>query len=400
MPLIDAIVANAGDDTALRRDIHAHPEIRYEEFRTADLIAAQLEKHGITVHRGLGKTGVVGTLRQGQGHRSIGLRADMDALRVTELNSFAHASTHAGKMHACGHDGHVAMLLAAARHLAQTRHFDGTVHFVFQPAEEGGAGARAMIEDGLFERFPMDAVFAMHNWPGLAQGQFAASPGPVMASSTEFTATVHGRGGHAALPHTVVNPLLAACEVVRAFQTIVPPDTGPGEAVVLAITAMHCGQAHNVVADSCEFKGTIRTFALETLDMIESRMTQIAADICGAHAALCEIRFHRSYPPTVNSAPEAAMARAVMTDVVGVGNVLEQTPAMTAEDFAFMLQTRPGAYTFIGNGDGAHRALPHGPGPCSLHNASYDFNDALIPLGASYWVRLVERFLAEALSPR
>ncbi|MDM0058813.1 M20 aminoacylase family protein [Variovorax fucosicus] len=392
--LIDAIVARTETNAKLRRDIHAHPELRYEEFRTSDLIAAELEQCGIAVHRGLARTGVVGSLRQGSGKKAIGLRADMDALRVTELNTFGHASTHPGKMHACGHDGHVAMLLAAARHLAQNRLFDGTVHFIFQPAEEGGAGARAMIEDGLFDKFPVDAVFGMHNWPGMAEGQFAVSPGGVMASSTEFTVIIHGKGGHAALPHTAVDPIPVACEVVQAFQNILSRNKKPDEAAVLTVTVLRAGESNNVIADNCELRGTIRTFSLPTLDLIEQRMTQIASHVCSAHDARSEVRFNRSYPPTINSVAEAGFAHGVMTDIVGANNVLVQEPAMTAEDFAFMLQVRPGAYAFIGNGDGAHRSMPHGPGPCSLHNPSYDFNDALIPLGATYWVRLVERFLA------
>lgn len=392
--LIDAIAAHADAFVALRRDIHAHPETRYEEFRTAELVADALKQYGISIHRGFGGTGVVGTLRHGTSARSIGLRADMDALRVSELNTFAHASTQPGKMHACGHDGHVAMLLAAARHLAANRNFDGSVHFIFQPAEEGGAGARAMINDGLFDKFPVDAVFAMHNWPGMAAGLFAMSAGPVMASSTEFVVTVHGRGGHAAMPHTTVDPIPIASEIVLAFQTILTRNKRPDETAVLSVTAIQGGTTNNVIADTCELRGTIRTFSTDTLDMIESRMTTIASHVCSAHDARCELRFNRSYPPTINTAAEAALARQAMADVAGEANVLPQEAAMTSEDFAFMLQVRPGAYAFIGNGDGSHRALPHGPGPCSLHNASYDFNDALIPVGASYWVRLVERFLA------
>ncbi|BEP65480.1 M20 aminoacylase family protein (plasmid) [Variovorax sp. V213] len=392
--MIDAIVARTETNAKLRRDIHAHPELRYEEFRTSDLIAAELEQCGIAVHRGLARTGVVGSLRQGSGKKAIGLRADMDALRVTELNTFGHASTHPGKMHACGHDGHVAMLLAAAHHLSQNGQFDGTVHFIFQPAEEGGAGARAMIEDGLFDQFPVDAVFGMHNWPGMAEGQFAVSPGGVMASSTEFTVIIHGKGGHAALPHTAIDPVPVACEVVQAFQNILSRNKKSDEAAVLTVTVLRAGESNNVIADNCELRGTIRTFSLPTLDLIEQRMTQIASHVCSAHDARSEVRFNRSYPPTINSVAEAGFAHGVMTDIVGESNVLAQEPAMTAEDFAFMLQVRPGAYAFIGNGDGAHRSMPHGPGPCSLHNPSYDFNDSLIPLGATYWVRLVERFLA------
>jgi hippurate hydrolase len=233
----------------------------------------------------------------------------------------------------------------------------------------------------------------MHNWPGMAEGQFAVSPGGVMASSTEFTVIVHGKGGHAALPQAAVDPVPVACELVQAFQTILSRNKNPDEAAVLTVTVLQAGQSNNVIADNCELRGTIRTFSLATLDLIEQRMTQIASHVCSAHDARSEVRFNRSYPPTVNSAAEADFARGVMAGIVGEGNVLVQEPAMTAEDFAFMLQALPGAYAFIGNGDGAHRAMPHGPGPCSLHNPSYDFNDALIPLGATYWVRLVERFL-------
>ena len=397
--ILDAIARQAPAIAALRRDIHAHPELCFAEFRTADLVAQQLESWGIAVHRGLGKTGVVGTVHGrdgGASGRAIGLRADMDALPMQEFNTFAHASQHHGKMHACGHDGHTAMLLAAAQHFAKHRNFDGTVYLIFQPAEEGGGGARVMIEDGLLEQFPMQAVFGMHNWPGMKMGQFAVSPGPVMASSNEFKITIHGKGGHAAMPHTGIDPVPIACQMVQAFQTIISRNKKPVDAGVISVTMIHTGEATNVVPDSCELQGTVRTFTLEVLDMIEARMKQVAEHTCAAHEATCDFEFVRNYPPTVNSAAEADFARKVMASIVGEANVLVQEPTMGAEDFAFMLQARPGAYCFIANGDGGHRDLGHGGGPCTLHNPSYDFNDDLIPLGATYWVRLAEEWLAQA----
>ena len=394
MKLIDDIVRDADAIARVRRDIHAHPELCFEEVRTADLIATQLTEWGIEVHRGLGQTGVVGVLRHGTSPRAIGLRADMDALPMQEFNRFDHASRHPGKMHACGHDGHVAMLLAAAQHLARHRHFDGTVYLIFQPAEEGGGGAREMIRDGLFERFPMDAVFGMHNWPGLAKGQFAISPGPVMASSNEFKITVRGKGCHAALPHNGIDPVLVACQMVQAFQTIISRNKKPVDAGVISVTMMHAGEATNVVPDFCELQGTVRTFTTEVLDLIEQRMREVAEHTCAAFGAECQFEFERNYPPTLNHPNEAAFAREVMAEIVGADGVTVQEPTMGAEDFAYMLQAKPGAYCFIGNGEGAHRHVGHGEGPCTLHNPSYDFNDELIPLGGTYWVRLVERWLA------
>ena len=393
----DSIARQAPAMAALRRDIHAHPELCFEEVRTADLVARQLAGWGIPVHRGLGRTGVVGTVHGRDGGacgRAIGLRADMDALPMQEFNTFAHTSRHAGKMHACGHDGHTAMLLAAAQHLAQHRDFDGTVHLIFQPAEEGGGGAREMMQDGLFEQFPMQAVFGMHNWPGMAAGSFAVSPGPVMASSNEFKIVITGKGGHAAMPHTGIDPVPIACQMVLAFQTIVSRNKKPIDAGVVSVTMVHTGEATNVVPDHCELQGTVRTFSLEVLDLIERRMRQVAEHTCAAHEATCTFEFVRNYPPTINTAPEAAFARRVMQGLVGEAQVLVQEPTMGAEDFAFMLQALPGAYCFIGNGEGDHRAIGHGGGPCMLHNPSYDFNDALIPLGGTYWVRLAEAWLA------
>ncbi len=402
MKVIDSIVAQAASIAALRRDIHAHPELCFEEVRTADLVAAKLTEWGIPIHRGLGKTGVVGIVQGRDGGASghaIGLRADIDALPITEFNTFEHASKHAGKMHACGHDGHTAMLLAAAQHFAKHRDFDGTVYLIFQPAEEGGGGAREMINDGLFERFPMQAVFGMHNWPGMKAGQFAVSPGPVMASSNEFKITIRGKGSHAAMPHMGIDPVPVACQMVLAFQNIISRNKKPVDAGVISVTMMHTGEATNVVPDSCELQGTVRTFSIEVLDMIERRMKQVAEHTCAAHDAACEFEFVRNYPPTVNSPAEADFARKVMQGILGEANVVPQEPSMGAEDFAYMLQAKPGAYCFIANGDGDHRAMGHGGGPCTLHNPSYDFNDDLIPLGATFWVRLAQEWLAERAAP-
>ena len=392
---IDSIVAQSAGIAAIRRDIHAHPELCFEEVRTADIVAQKLTEWGIPVHRGLGKTGVVGIVKAGTSPRAIGLRADMDALPMQEFNTFTHASTIPGKMHGCGHDGHTAMLLAAAQHLAKNRNFDGTVYLIFQPAEEGGGGAREMMADGLFEQFPMDAVFGMHNWSGAKVGQFAVSPGPVMGSSNEFKVTIRGKGSHAALPHNGIDPVPIACQMVLAFQTIVSRNKKPIDAGVVSVTMVHTGEATNVVPDHCELQGTVRTFSLEVLDLIERRMRQVAEHTCAAHEATCTFEFVRNYPPTINSAPEAAFARRVMQGIVGDAQVLDQEPTMGAEDFAFMLQALPGAYCFIGNGEGDHRAIGHGGGPCMLHNPSYDFNDDLIPLGATYWVQLARQWLAQ-----
>ncbi|MBV7542306.1 M20 aminoacylase family protein [Acidovorax sp. sic0104] len=398
MNVIDSIVTQAASIAAVRRDIHAHPELCFEEVRTADVVAHKLTEWGIPIHRGLGKTGVVGIVKGrdgGASGRAIGLRADMDALPMQEFNTFAHASKYQGKMHACGHDGHVAMLLAAAQHFAKHRNFDGTVYLIFQPAEEGGGGARVMIEEGLFEQFPMQAVYGMHNWPGMPTGTFAVSPGPVMASTSDFKITIRGKGGHAALPHTGIDPVPIACQMVQTFQTIVSRNKKPVDAGVISVTMIHAGEATNVVPDSVELQGTVRTFTTEVLDLIEKRMRHVAEHTCAAHDATCEFEFVRNYPPTINSPAEAEFARKVMVDIVGDALVLDQEPTMGAEDFAYMLQARPGAYCFIANGDGTHREMGHGGGPCMLHNPSYDFNDDLIPLGATFWVKLAEEWLAQ-----
>jgi hippurate hydrolase len=400
MQLLEPILADAHEATAIRRQIHANPELRFEEFATADLVAERLTAWGIPIHRGLGGTGVVGTIKgTGQGknaHRAIGLRADMDALPIQEHNQFAHASKNAGKMHACGHDGHTAMLLAAAKYLSKHRNFDGTVYLIFQPAEEGGGGARKMIEDGIFRLFPMDAVFGMHNWPGMQVGTFAMTPGPQMASSNEFTIRITGKGAHAALPHNGCDPVMVAVNIAQALQTIVTRNKKPIDAAVLSITQIHAGDTTNVIPDTAMLNGTVRTFTLEVLDLIEARMREIVAGVCAAFGASAEVDFVRNYPPTINSAPEAAFCADVARAVVGNENVVPNVePTMGAEDFSFFLLEKPGCYVFIGNGDGAHREMGHGLGPCNLHNPSYDFNDELIPLGATYWVRLAEMWFAQ-----
>ncbi len=393
MKVIDSLVTQSASIAAVRRDIHAHPELCFEELRTSELVAKLLTDWGLEVHRGLGKTGVVGVLKNGTSTKAIGLRADMDALPMQEFNQFEHASKHAGKMHACGHDGHVAMLLAAAQHLSKHKNFNGTVYFIFQPAEEGGGGAREMIQDGLFEKFPMQAVYGMHNWPGLEVGKFALSAGPVMASSNEFKITIHGKGCHAALPHNGIDPVPVACQMVQAFQTIISRNKKPVDAGVISVTMIHTGEATNVVPDHCEMQGTVRTFTTEVLDMIEQRMRDVANHTCAAFGATCTFEFERNYPPTINHAAETQFAKDVMHSIVGEHNVVVQEPTMGAEDFSYMLQAKPGVYCFIGNGDGVHREIGHGEGPCTLHNPNYDFNDELIPLGGTYWVKLVEAAL-------
>jgi len=395
MRLIESILADAAGIAAVRRDIHAHPELCFEEQRTSDLIARQLEAWGIPVHRGLGKTGVVGIVKNGSSARAVGLRADIDALPMTEHNTFAHASTYAGKMHACGHDGHTAMLLGAAKHFAKHRNFDGTVYLVFQPAEEGGGGAREMMRDGLFEKFPMEAIFGAHNWPGMSVGQFAIKSGPSFASSNEFKVTIAGKGAHAAMPHNGIDPVPVACQIVQAFQTILTRNKRPIDAGVISVTMIHAGEATNVAPESCVMQGTVRTFTLEVLDLIERRMKEIAEHTCAAFGAACTFEFRRNYPPTINHPDETAFVRRVLGDVAGPENVLEFEPTMGAEDFSFFLQEKPGCYFLIGNGDGRHRVSGHGMGPCMLHNPSYDFNDELIPLGATAWVRLAEQWLGE-----
>ncbi|MGG7606903.1 M20 aminoacylase family protein [Massilia sp. BKSP1R2A-1] len=397
MKLVEPILAFQTELQEIRRDLHAHPELCYEEVRTADVVAARLTEWGIPIVRGLGVTGVVGIVKNGTSNRAIGLRADMDALPMQEINGFAHTSRHPGKMHACGHDGHTAMLLGAAHHLAQHRNFDGTVYLIFQPAEEGGGGARRMMDDGLFEQFPMDAVYGMHNWPGIAEGNFGVVPGPMMASSNEFRVTVRGKGAHAAQPHRGIDPVMVAVQIAQAWQTIVSREKNPLESAVLSITQIHAGSATNVIPDEAELIGTVRTFSTAVLDLIQRRMEEIAAGVAAAFNASVDFTFKRNYPPLINHPAQTAFAVEAMRAVVGPDRVdTDVEPTMGAEDFAFMLQEKPGCYVFIGNGEGAHRAGGHGLGPCQLHNTSYDFNDNLLPIGASFWVKLVEMSLPQS----
>ncbi len=397
MKIPDSISAIVGPIRAIRRDIHAHPELKFEENRTAEIVASALRSFGIDeIHTGLGKTGVVGILRGRPGSKMLGLRADMDALPMTELNAFEHRSQYAGKMHACGHDGHTATLLAAAKVMSADRDFAGSVAFIFQPAEEGGGGARAMIVDGLFERFPCDAVFAIHNWPGLRVGEFGLNPGAMMASSNEFEITVCGKGAHAAMPHLGVDPVLIASHLIQAFQSLVSRETKPIDATVVSVTQINAGEATNVIPDTCVMKGTVRTFSAQALDTIEQGMARICHQLPPAFNARAEFSFLRNYPPTINHAKEAMLAADVAAEIVGEAMVQRHVePTMGAEDFAYMLQEKPGAYIFLGNGDtsGAHRTAGHGLGPCTLHNPSYDFNDDLIPIGATFWQLLAKRFL-------
>ncbi|WP_322016050.1 M20 aminoacylase family protein [Paraburkholderia sp. J12] len=396
MKLIPEIQSAQGEIQTLRRTIHAHPELRYEETHTSDLVAQKLAEWGIEVHRGLGKTGVVGVLKRGNSSKSIGLRADMDALPIQELNTFEHRSRNDGKMHACGHDGHTAMLLGAAQYLAKHGQFDGTIVFIFQPAEEGGAGAKAMIKDGLFERFPVDAVFGIHNWPGMPAGFFGVTEGPIMASSNEFHINIKGVGSHAALPHNGRDPVFTAVQIANGLQGIITRNKKPLDTAVLSITQIHAGDAVNVVPNEAWIAGTVRTFTTETLDLIESRLRKIAESTAEAYDCSVEVTFLRNYPPTVNSSAEAQFAAEVMREVVGEDRVdAKVEPTMGAEDFSFMLLEKPGCYAFLGNGDGGHRESGHGAGPCMLHNASYDFNDQLLPVGSSYWVQLATKFLAQ-----
>lgn len=404
MKIPESISGLIGPIRAIRRDIHAHPELKFEEHRTAGLVAQELRDYGCDqVVTGLGKTGVVGLIKghrpavSGQQRTMIGLRADMDALPMSELNTFAHASRHAGKMHACGHDGHTATLLAAAKAMSLDRDFAGSVVLIFQPAEEGGGGAKAMIEDGLFDQFPCDAVFAIHNWPGLKVGEFGMNPGAMMASSNEFEITVRGKGAHAAMPHLGVDPVLIASHLVLAFQSLVSRETKPIDATVLSVTQVHAGEATNVIPDHCVMKGTVRTFSLQALDTIEAGMRRICSQLPGAFTAQADFQFNRNYPPTINHRHEAMFAADVAADIVGEAMVQRNVePTMGAEDFAYMLLEKPGAYIFLGNGDasGLHRSQGHGLGPCTLHNPSYDFNDDLIPIGAAFWQLLTKRFLA------
>jgi len=396
MKLIDPIIEFHHELQRIRREIHANPELCFAERETADLVAKKLTEWGIPILRGLGVTGVVGIIKNGTSDRAIGLRADMDALPMQEINTFAHASRNNGKMHACGHDGHTAMLLGAAHYLSQNKNFDGTVYVIFQPAEEGGGGAKRMMDDGLFTQCPMQAVFGMHNWPGIPVGEFGVTVGPMMASSNEFEVIVKGKGSHAAQPHKSVDPIMVAVQIAQSWQTIITRNNSPIDAAVLSITQIHAGSATNVIPDNASLIGTVRTFDLKVLDLIESRMRAIAEHTAEAFDAKVEFRFHRNYPPLINHATETAFAVEVLQSIVGAEKVNAHVePTMGAEDFAYMLQGKPGCYVFIGNGEGDHRSAGHGLGPCNLHNPSYDFNDDLLPIGATYWVRLAEKFLQQ-----
>ncbi|CAO3417588.1 M20 aminoacylase family protein [Azospirillum endophyticum] len=389
MPINNRIAAFQDDMTAWRRDIHAHPELGFEEERTSGIVAAKLEEFGIAVHRGLGGTGVVGTLKglgTGSG-RAIGLRADMDALPMPEANDFDHASQHAGKMHACGHDGHTTMLLGAARYLAETRNFDGIVHFIFQPAEEGLGGAKRMIDDGLFRQFDCEQVYGLHNWPELPAGQIAVHPGPVMAAANQFEIHVTGHGAHAAMPHRGIDPVLVSAHIITAAQSLVSRGTNPAESAVVSITVVEAGTAANVIPDSARMLGTMRTFSEENHRRIQEQFGRLVSSIAEGLGAKAELRFRPGYPATVNSESEARIAAAAAAKVVGEENVLwAPDPTMAAEDFGYMLKERPGAYIWLGHG--GHR----GPS-CRLHNPHYDFNDAILTTGASYWASLVETIL-------
>ncbi len=372
--------------TAQRRDIHAHPELAFDENRTADLVAAELTRYGLEVHRGIAKTGVVGVLRAGTSGRMIGLRADMDALPLCEMNEFPHHSRYQGKMHACGHDGHTAMLLGAARYLAGQPDFDGIAVFIFQPAEEAEGGAAVMIEDGLFERFPVEAVFGLHNWPGIPVGQMMVMPGPVMAGTCGFEITVRGHGCHAAMPHQGVDAIVTGAQLVQALQTVVSRNLHPCESAVVSVTQFHAGEAWNVIPEEVVLRGTIRSFKPEVQETVERSIERLCSGIAAANGAQINVHFDHRYPATVNSTNEAHFCQRVAAEVFGGEHVLTDIlPSMGAEDFAYMLREKPGCNVWLGNGPGT--------GGCTLHTPHYDFNDELLTLGVSYWVHLVRRFL-------
>jgi amidohydrolase len=383
--------------TAWRRDFHAHPETGFEEHRTSALVAERLESWGIEVHRGIGRTGVVGVLRagsgsragSGNGNRTIGLRADMDALDMPEANTFAHRSTVPGKMHGCGHDGHTTMLLGAARYLAETRKFDGIVHFIFQPAEEGQGGAQAMIADGLFERFPCDAVYGLHNRPGLPVGHYAIRPGPMMAGCAFFDLHIHGKGGHAARPEATVDPVVCGAQVISAWQSIVGRNVAPNDTAVISVTGFEGGTAYNVIPERVTLRGTMRAFRTETMRLLEQRMRALAQSIATGFGGTAELDFREITVPVVNGAEQTALMADAAAALVGEAHVdRERLAAMGSEDFSYMLAERPGAYIYVGNGPGA--------GGCELHNPAYDFNDAAIPYGAGLLAAVVERELKGA----
>jgi len=386
MSIISRVLDYQAELSSIRQDIHMHPEIAFEEERTSDLVAAKLAEYGCEVHRGLAKTGVVGTLRRGNATRSIGLRADMDALPIQERNTFAHASINKNKMHACGHDGHTTMLLGAARYLAETKSFNGTVHFIFQPAEEGLGGGRVMVEEGLFEKFPCDGVFALHNVPGLPVGHMAVRAGTLLASSDSWTIKVRAKGSHGAMPHQGTDPFVIGCQIVMALQTIASRNVDPLDSVVVSVGFMKGGDTFNVIPDEVTIGGTARALVPHVQDMIEKRLGEIARGVASAYGATIEYKYDRRYPPTINHADETDFAARVAEEVCGAGNVKRDIPpVMGGEDFSFMLQKVPGAMLWLGNGPGE--------GNCVLHNPNYDFNNEAIPTGVSFLARLTERFL-------
>jgi len=388
MNAIPEIAAFQDELTTWRRDIHAHPELGFEETRTSDIVAEKLQSFGLEVHRGLGKTGVVASLRVGNSTRAIGLRADMDALPIQEENSFDYRSRHDGKMHACGHDGHTTMLLGAARYLTRTRNFDGCVHFIFQPAEEGLGGAEAMVREGLFEQFPMEAIYGMHNGAGLPVGTFAIRPGPMMAGAAFFDIHITGVGSHGARPENSVDPVVVAAHVTTALQTIVSRNARPTDTLVISVTRIHGGDAYNVIPQTARLGGTVRCFSDENMKLAEDRIRRISESVAEAFGASAELHFNRNFLPLVNTPEETRFVADVAAGLVGEENVnRNRTLVMASEDFSFMLQVCPGAYINIGNGDG--------PEACMVHNPGYDFNDEILALGASYWSRLVETKLAK-----
>jgi amidohydrolase len=385
MAIINRIGEFHQDMTAWRRDLHAHPELGFEEHRTAALVADRLKAFGLDeIHTGIARTGVVGVLRAGTGSGAIGLRADMDALPIDEASGAPHASRTSGRMHACGHDGHTTMLLGAARYLAETRNFDGTVYLIFQPAEEMLGGGRVMLEEGLLERFPMSQLYGLHNWPKLPVGSFGVRPGPMMAAADRFTLTLHGQGGHGAMPELARDPVVAAAQIVLAMQTIVSRNVDPVKQAVVSVTQIHSGDAFNVIPQTAMIAGTCRSFAPEVRDLIERRITSISHGVGEALQVEVHVAYERGYPPTVNSEAETVLAAQAAADVVGDERVDRATPpVMGAEDFSYMLEQRPGSYIFMGSG------RPEAP----LHSPQYDFNDEALTVGASYWARLVERLL-------
>ncbi|MEZ5930354.1 MAG: M20 aminoacylase family protein [Alphaproteobacteria bacterium] len=387
MAIINRIAEFQEDMTAWRRDFHAHPELGFQETRTSAVVADKLRAFGFDeVHTGIAKTGVVGVLRGSDGDDAIGLRADMDALPIEETTGKAYASTEKGKMHACGHDGHTTMLLGAARYLAETRNFKGTAYFIFQPAEEGEGGGRVMVEEGLFERFPMSQVYGMHNWPGRPVGSFAMRTGPIMAATDQFWIQVRGKGGHAAAPHLCLDPLVTAAQIVLAMQTIMSRNADPVEQGVVSVTQIHGGDTLNVIPELATLSGTARSFTPEIRTLLEQRIRDIPGHIARAHGIEAEVDFRRGYPPTINSEAETALAAEAAAEIAGADKVERDTPpVMGGEDFAYMLEQKPGSYIFIGNGGDESTPM--------LHNPGYDFNDETLPHGASYWARLVERLL-------